>query len=589
MEAFSDFWNSGVPRIGDLEAKGWANYYSECGKTAETCDFEFVEQQAQMQQIYQLEEKSVSLQADELSNAQSEVTIADVRILTCCGDDAIFILLRLLGVHLNKSHSYLIFYQSYQLLTCAPTFHLLDEWNLMTPSKKLFTIPSAGARNIALNMIYGFFKIRPSMNFVATLLETKASQLDDLLSDRPTGIRITTMRDFLREFMTTFENVNTGIARVEFESAVAAYTLILFARWVREDNIDVVQVPEHRASNEKKKKQKKIKKGDRQFTSSQYVEKLKEFVHKIIDTPLLMGSMQLQILLRTLLSLVQAVPHSSVLDIITRILLRKGYEEKIKNFMIFHQTLFLKLSPTDALAALNEWKRLFRTTEDFSKPISCFESPRALCIALRIHFDYARASQHSDQWVEQCEKLFELINHFEAPDDRSVILSAYLDVLEHNWKHRHTLKSKLLIALEKGRKICPHDSSVIHSTLDMYSSLALIYLEKLRIRRLQDAGVAVPTDVLARTARAEASRKFDPALWRLAIAYAQSKSFIDETHVLALAQCAWSRHLHIDYIAACGSREKCKDVIRLMEQRGARVFNYLDYIDVLGEPANLQP
>ncbi|VDM61057.1 unnamed protein product [Angiostrongylus costaricensis] len=99
--------------------------------------------------------------------------------------------------------------------------------------------------------------------------------------------------------------------------------------------------------------------------------------------------------------------------------------------------------------------------------------------------------------------------------------------------------------------------------LDMYSSLALIYLEKLRITKLQDAGVTVPKDVLARTARAEASRKFDPALWRLAIAYAQSKCFIDETHVLALAQCAWSRHLHIDYVARCGSREKCKDVMIL--------------------------
>ncbi|KAJ1362674.1 hypothetical protein KIN20_022321 [Parelaphostrongylus tenuis] len=593
-------------------------YYSNFGGINENRDFEFVDREAQVQQISQLEERvssssddavvgwvelereldniesrprrqltqkyaSLCVNSEEQWSAQNEVAFEEIRILQCCDDNAVSILLGLLGAKFNTATSSMIFYQNYQLLSRAPTFDILDEWGLLPPSKTVFTIPSAGARNIALNMVYAYVKLRPSIELVTSLLETKASHLDRLFFDKPTGIRITTMRDYLREIMTSFESVNTGLPTEEFEMTIVAYALNLFARWVCEDNVDVEQEVEQRTSNKQKAKPKKIKKGDRPFTSSQYITKLKEFIYKMGGHPISrMGPMQRQVVLRTLLSLVQALPFEFALDIITRIMLGKGDQDK--------------LFPTDTLAALDEWKGLFRVIPDYSKPLSCFESPLALCIALRIHFNYARASDRPEQWVGECEDYFQFIDQCETPDDRSVILSAYLDVLEHNWKHRHTLKSKLLEILARGQKTCPHDSSIIRRyinilpsvqlevrmrrilfdgnttsddpTLDMYISLASIYLAKLKAKKIQDADVPVPADFIARAVRSEASRKSDPALWRLALAYADSKRFIDETHVLASAQCGWSRHLHIDYIAKCGSREKCVEVIKLMEERG---------------------
>ncbi|KJH47957.1 hypothetical protein DICVIV_05933 [Dictyocaulus viviparus] len=122
--------------------------------------------------------------------------------------------------------------------------------------------------------------------------------------------------------------------------------------------------------------------------------------------------------------------------------------------------------------------------------------------------------------------------------------------------------------------------------LDMNRTLAFIYLEKHRAQMLQNAGVPVHSDTIAAITRSEASRRMDPALWRIAMAYATSKRFIDETHVLASSQCGWCRHLHIDYVEACCSRKKCLEVITLMEERGAHVFNYLDYVDVLKQATN---
>ncbi|KJH47958.1 hypothetical protein DICVIV_05934 [Dictyocaulus viviparus] len=451
MQAFSEFWNSGVPRFGDLEAKGWANYYALSEKAINTCDFELVEREAQVQRISLLEEKIASsandsvmcwvemereldiiesrprrrltekyvkFLADESCYAQKEVSFEDIRILPHCGGNAIYILLRTLGAHFDKSLSFSLFYSNSQYLFCAPTFYLLEEWDLIPFTKALFAVPSVGAQSIALNMVYAMLKLQPSIQLVTCLLETKASQLDREFFNRPTGIRITNMRNFLRDIMSVLAKIDFGLPREDLELTVAAYALNMFGRWVRKESEERNKKVDDEEFHQPLKKKKK--KDDREFTVPQYVEKLKEFIYKIGDSSLFsLEPVRLQVLLKTLLSLIQIVPRSSALDLITRFLLRKGDH--------------VKLSPTDALAALEEWKQLFRTLDNYFKPLPCFESSRALCIALRIHFDYARASMHSHKWAEECENLFQSVEHCQIPDDRSVILSAYLDVLEHNW------------------------------------------------------------------------------------------------------------------------------------------------------------
>ncbi|KHJ89869.1 hypothetical protein OESDEN_10299 [Oesophagostomum dentatum] len=284
------------------------------------------------------------------------------------------------------------------------------------------------------------------------------------------------------------------------------------------------------------------------FTSEQYIELLTSFLSASNNMPLVQQSpLHLVLLLRILLYLVQVLPCNRVLAEIARFFLRKGKDDEI--------------SPTEALAALDEWKRVFRTVDCFSKPerITCFESPRALCIALRIHYEYARASKKSDQWIKECGELFKLSGQCFAADDKAVILGAFLDVLESHWKTYHTHKDKLLESIGIGTK-----------------TLSLRWFNN-----PQEAGAMPKSDIVAEITRAEASKRRDPALWRLALAQTKSSRFLSETHVLASAQCGWSRHLHIDCIALLESTKKCKEIISLMEERGVHVFNDLDYIKVM--------
>ncbi|KAK6024740.1 hypothetical protein OSTOST_09447 [Ostertagia ostertagi] len=171
--------------------------------------------------------------------------------------------------------------------------------------------------------------------------------------------------------------------------------------------------------------------------------------------------------------------------------------------------------------------------------------------------------------------------------------------------------------LEIGIRVCPHDSSIIRRfinlsssgglelvkirrflnnthikndpTMDMYHSLSCLYLEKRKAEKLQEAGIPLHTNIIAEITRREASRRMDPALWRLAMAQSKTKRFFEETHVLAAAQCGWSRHLHIDCVAASASRQKCQEMISLMEERGAHVFNDLGYVDVLKGAISAEP
>ncbi|RCN25187.1 hypothetical protein ANCCAN_29102 [Ancylostoma caninum] len=71
-------------------------------------------------------------------------------------------------------------------------------------------------------------------------------------------------------------------------------------------------------------------------------------------------------------------------------------------------------------------------------------------------------------------------------------------------------------------------------TLDMYSSLARLYLEKNRIAKLIEAGALPNSDVVATITRAEASQRRDPALWRLALAQAKSLRFLNEVLISIL-------------------------------------------------------
>ncbi|RCN36915.1 hypothetical protein ANCCAN_17201 [Ancylostoma caninum] len=478
------------------------------------------------------------------------VTSKDIRIFKGSGVHVLLSLLHTLGAHFVDSLIYSVLDCNVQLPR-LPTFRLLEEWDLLPSSRKLFPVPSPGAQDVVLDMIHAVVQLQPEIVYVVSLMETKASQIGILYRDRPTNNCTLEMRRFVRHIAKKYQSI---VNVKDFEFVLAAYALKIFGRWVR----DETKNQPSSIGNE----------GD-----------------------------------RTLLIM----------------LVRKRR---------------VQISPTDALSALDEWKNLFRTVENFVKPqkISCFESPRALCIALRIHFEYARASKGSDQWVKDCDIFFKHSEQCVASDDRAVIVGAFLDVLEYHWKTYHTQKEKLLEVLEKGQILCPYDGSLIRRrinlssgvmekfriqhmlanaptrngnffdwtahltfslpgaiviavlldpTLDMYSSLARLYLEKNRIAKLIEAGALPNSDVVATITRAEASQRMDPALWRLALAQAKSLRFLNETHVLASAQCGWSRHLHIDCVALSNSTRKCKEIMSLMEERGVYVFNDLDYLQEL--------
>nr|CDJ93670.1 Protein of unknown function DUF1740 domain containing protein [Haemonchus contortus] len=640
LKAFEEFWNSGVPRFGDQESEGWDHYVATCGSRADLRESELVERELQTQLISSLEERISSSSDDaviswiemerELDRIESrprrrlvanvsteegpppftEIEFSDLRILRikCFGPDAILVLLRTLGVHFCGSLGSRTFENSAKVLPCIPTFRLLDEWDLLPPSKKLFPVPSVGANDLALKMVYTMTKIGHSPEFVFSLLETKATQLDQLYRDKPGNVRKAKFEECLREVMSEMNGINFGIPSDDFNLAAVVYALSILRRWVQKEevtlNCDV-------SLEEGAQKKRKLKKRELPFTRRQLIDKLSECLFKYSGTPLhLLGNRRLQMLLKLLLLLVQTLFDRGVLkkytaetdvaalESVARFLLRRNADAKISN--------------TDILAALDEFRQLFRTLDSNLKPLSCFESPRAVCIALQIYFEYGRASKNSGQWLDDCDHLFKYIEHCQSSDDRNAIVRAYMDVLEYNWHSFHSYKTKLFEIMEKGLRICPYDSSIIrrfidisssgelqmwkvrrfltntqvksNPTLDMYHSLSYLYMEKRKAERLLEAGVPLHTNVVAEITRREASRRKDPALWRLAMAYSKTKQFFEETHVMASSQCGWSRHLHIDYTAGSMTRKTCEEMIRLMEERGAHVFNNLDYVDLLKAP-----
>uniref|UniRef100_A0A158QN19 Rab-GAP TBC domain-containing protein n=1 Tax=Haemonchus placei TaxID=6290 RepID=A0A158QN19_HAEPC len=360
LKAFEEFWNSGVPRFGDQESEGWDHYVATCGSRADLRESELVERELQTQLISSLEDRISSSSDDaviswiemerELDRIESrprrrlvanvsteegpppftEIEFSDLRILRikCFGPDAILVLLRTLGVHFCGSLGSRTFGNSAKVLPCIPTFRLLDEWDLLPPSKKLFPVPSVGANDLALKMVYTMTKIGHSPEFVFSLLETKATQLEQLYKDRPGNVRKAKFEEYLREVMSEMSGMNFGIPSDDFNLAAVVYALSILRRWVQKEeatlNCDV-------SLEEGAQKKRKLKKRELPFTRRQLVDKLSECLFKYSGTPLhLLGNRRLQMLLKLLLLLVQ--------------------------------------------------------------PLSCFESPRAICIALQIYFEYGRGS-----------------------------------------------------------------------------------------------------------------------------------------------------------------------------------------------------
>ncbi|VDL72115.1 unnamed protein product [Nippostrongylus brasiliensis] len=532
MEAFAKFWRSGVPRIGDREAKGWAYYFCKREVEEEPHDPEILEREIQTQLIASLEERN----------------------------------------------------------------------------------PCRGAIDIALNIVYSMVKHTPCTEFVFVLLETKAYQTDLLYHDAPKSVRCAKFQEYLREVMKELEPLDFKMTREEFELAVVAYAVSVSRRWVQEGGEGFC--PSNPDENETQQKKKKKKKEGRLFTRSRLIERLRNLVFNDVATPLhLLGPRRTQILLRMLISLIQAILVRKTNNIAGSSTDRESdvelVREAIAAFVLRKNCE--KVTKTDALAALDAWKQLFRSL-DRNKSLTCFESSRALCVALRIYFDYSKASHTTNQWIEECAVFLRNIEPFTTEDDKGVVIEAYLDVLEHHWRSSHTGKENLVDILKRGQEECPHKSSFIRRyidlcagrvqslkvhrfiasrnvradpTLDTIRSLSFLYLEKRKAETLQEAGVTSSTNVSAQITRREASRRMDPALWRLAMEQCFDERFFEETHVMASAQCGWSRHLHIDRTRRFATRQKCEEIICLMEERGAHVFNDLDYVDVLKEVATV--
>ncbi|WKY06701.1 hypothetical protein Q1695_006688 [Nippostrongylus brasiliensis] len=645
MEAFAKFWRSGVPRIGDREAKGWAYYFCKREVEEEPHDPEILEREIQTQLIASLEERIASSANDaildwsemecELDNiesrprrplrenyarendqlhAQSELDFRDIRIVPVYPAHCGLVLLRALGVQFPEQLDLNVFHPAGVTVPPAPTFCLLDEWDLMPSSTSMFRNPCRGAIDIALNIVYSMVKHTPCTEFVFVLLETKAYQTDLLYHDAPKSVRCAKFQEYLREVMKELEPLDFKMTREEFELAVVAYAVSVSRRWVQEGGEGFC--PSNPDENETQQKKKKKKKEGRLFTRSRLIERLRNLVFNDVATPLhLLGPRRTQILLRMLISLIQAILVRKTNNIAGSSTDRESdvelVREAIAAFVLRKNCE--KVTKTDALAALDAWKQLFRSL-DRNKSLTCFESSRALCVALRIYFDYSKASHTTNQWIEECAVFLRNIEPFTTEDDKGVVIEAYLDVLEHHWRSSHTGKENLVDILKRGQEECPHKSSFIRRyidlcagrvqslkvhrfiasrnvradpTLDTIRSLSFLYLEKRKAETLQEAGVTSSTNVSAQITRREASRRMDPALWRLAMEQCFDERFFEETHVMASAQCGWSRHLHIDRTRRFATRQKCEEIICLMEERGAHVFNDLDYVDVLKEVATV--
>ncbi|KAK6023652.1 hypothetical protein OSTOST_10552, partial [Ostertagia ostertagi] len=240
-------------------------------------------------------------------HALKEVEFGDLRILRLksFGPSAILVLLRTLGVQFCGSLSSRIFENPTQVLPCAPTFRLLEEWDLLPSSKKLYPVPSVGANDLALDMVHAMIKLGPSPEFVFSLLETKASQLDQTYRDKPGNVRKTKFEEYLRQVMSEIGSISFGIPNDDFNLATVIYALSILRRWIQDD--DAVALPsDGGSSKEETQKRKKSKKHDLSFTRQQYINKLNDCLYKYISTPLLMlENGRLQMLLKLLLLLVQ--------------------------------------------------------------------------------------------------------------------------------------------------------------------------------------------------------------------------------------------------------------------------------------------
>ncbi|VDP15595.1 unnamed protein product [Heligmosomoides polygyrus] len=496
-----------------------------------------------------------NIMREEVPNTLKEVEMQDIRMFPCSKTDAsatvnavLPVLLRAVGVQFPKSMNTCLFYTS-KKMPRPPTFQLLEEWNLLPTGKMMFSVPSAGAKNIALSLIQAMTKTTPCIEFVFSLLETKASQLDELYWSKAKSVRIARFEEYLREIMKELQSINFSISDEDFKLAIVVYALGILKRWVHDT------IPESVVEAEKEQGKKRKKRDERPFTQDHFIEKMKNCLFKGLSNPLhLQSAGVLQVSLRLLLSLVEAqlnygkkgVPRDYESNL-------RSVRETITNFLLRRECD--KVSPTDTLAALDAWRQLVRTLDMPGKMFSCFESSSALCNALRIYFEFSRASRVSDQWIQECERLFASSQQFPSQDDKAVIVHAYIDVLEHHWRSRHTHKAKLKEVLEKAIIMCPYEGSFIRRfidifsggsrnlilrrffdgihakddpTRDMYHSLSCLYMEQRRAEMLLEGGAALHSNAVALITRREAEQRKDPALWRLAMAQSRTKRCFDE-------------------------------------------------------------
>ncbi|VDK45579.1 unnamed protein product [Cylicostephanus goldi] len=370
-EAFAAFWNSGVPRFGDEGAKGWFSFL-ENHEAQEADRLEVVARALQEQKTQELEQRiaaseddlivswvemereleciesrprralSGSLAGIDSIHAMKEVGYGDLRILKSNNPIFVLSLLHVLGARCGTE-----WWSTPDMpLPRLPTFRLLEEWNLLPSVRKLYPIPSPGAQEMVLNMLRAAIHLLPDLKYIVYLLETKASQLEYLYRDRPTGVCVAHMRDFVRSIAKDYQSV---VDIKDFDLIIAAYALKIFERWARDEKASSSLTEGGEAAKDKKKKKEK------NFLRSHYVEQLSAFLSNSNEVPFVQQSpRKLVVLLRMLLCLVQNLPHHRVLAEITRFFLRKKKDEEV--------------SPTEALSALDEWNNIFRTVERFDRP-----------------------------------------------------------------------------------------------------------------------------------------------------------------------------------------------------------------------------
>ncbi|KAK6044908.1 hypothetical protein COOONC_17587 [Cooperia oncophora] len=156
----------------------------------------------------------------------------------------------------------------------------------------------------------------------------------------------------------------------DFSLAAVIYALSILERWVQDD--DVTNTLTGDASSEQGVQTKKKKKRELPFTREQFTNKLKASLSKYVGTPLhLLGNSRLQMLLKLLLLLVQTLLSSGIRKKDNYSVDVESVRQAITSFLL-RRDGDVKISSTDSLAALDEFKQLFRTLDPELKSRSCW-------------------------------------------------------------------------------------------------------------------------------------------------------------------------------------------------------------------------